>query len=164
MLRNATTFMFHNTTISTTFALFCLVGGEATSTASSAKAPPSETIGDRRELVNAEIPDTLNGVDAKNLTLWRVSIPTSEDDDETSILVENLISDHKKKLSPLTRLIKVFPEEQPKETVNIIVQRPSLHPHYIPQKKRIRIEEDWESLPHRMDPRYICLRRGSTLL
>ncbi|KAF9167590.1 hypothetical protein DFQ26_003933 [Actinomortierella ambigua] len=117
-------------TTPTTLTLFCLVDGEATSNAFSVKAPSSGTVDDLKKLIKAEKAISFSDIDADELTLWRVSIPASEDDDETSILIDNIISDHKKKLNPLTRLTKVFPEELPEETIHIIVQRPPLgDPH-----------------------------------
>ena len=63
-------------------------------------------------------------VDAKSLTLWRVSIPITDEDDEVPIVLN--FFDEKKKLGPATRLSKVFPEDLPEETIHIIVQRPLL--------------------------------------
>ncbi|KAF9163681.1 hypothetical protein DFQ26_002274, partial [Actinomortierella ambigua] len=107
-----------------TLTLFCIVDGASTSRAFPVKISPDDSIGDLKNLIKAKIPDTLNGVDAKDLTLWHVSNPASEDNDEISIRIDNVISDHKKKLNPLTRLTEVFPEELPEETIHIIVQRP----------------------------------------
>ncbi|KAF9294428.1 hypothetical protein BGZ74_011266 [Mortierella antarctica] len=61
--------------------LFCVVDGEATSEAFPVSAD--------------KIPDTFNGVDAKSLTLCKVSIPTTEDNDETSISVDNVSNNNK---------------------------------------------------------------------
>ncbi|KAG0256789.1 hypothetical protein DFQ27_005494 [Actinomortierella ambigua] len=116
MLRNMTT-------PTTLLTLFCLVDGEANSFP--VDIEPSKTVAHLKEFIKAKIPDTLNGVDAKDLNLWCVSIPASEDDDKISILIDNVISDRKKKLSPLTRLSKVFPDELPEETIHILIQRPA---------------------------------------
>ncbi|KAF9313348.1 hypothetical protein BG006_004179, partial [Podila minutissima] len=105
-------------------SLFCLVDGESTSNAFPVEVESTKTIGDFKKLIKSEIPDTFNGVDAKDLTLWRVSIPITDDDD-IPILLNNVTSG-KKKLGLATRLSKVFPEELPEETVHIIVQRPPL--------------------------------------
>ncbi|KAI1312289.1 hypothetical protein EDD11_002979 [Mortierella claussenii] len=53
--------------------LFCLVEGETSSRAFSVKIPLSSTVDDLKDLIKAKIPDTFNGVDAKDLTVWRVS-------------------------------------------------------------------------------------------
>ncbi|KAF9580333.1 hypothetical protein BGW38_003059, partial [Lunasporangiospora selenospora] len=111
------------------FSLFCLVDGEATSNAFSVKAPSSDTVDDLKNLIKTALAPQFNDIAAKDLSLWRVSLPIvdNEDDDdenETSILLGNVNKKDKKKLGPATRLSKVFPEELPEETIHIIVQRP----------------------------------------
>ncbi|KAG0014800.1 hypothetical protein BGZ81_000252 [Podila clonocystis] len=118
-------------------SLFCLVDGEATSHAFSIKIPSSDTVDDLKKLIKIEIPDTFNGVDAKDLTLWRVSIPITEDD-EIPILLNDISDEDKKKLGPATRLSKVFPEDLPDETVLIIVHRPPLKTRIMDLIKNIK--------------------------
>ncbi|KAI8595060.1 hypothetical protein EDD21DRAFT_425759 [Dissophora ornata] len=80
-------------------------------------------------LIKTKNPDTFNGVDAKELTLWRVSIQDDDndgdddDDDDVPILLATLSK--KKKLRPTTELSDVFKEGAPKKTIHIIVQQPS---------------------------------------
>ncbi|KAF9276351.1 hypothetical protein BGZ74_003672, partial [Mortierella antarctica] len=104
-------------------SLFCLVDGESTSNAFPVEVESTKTIGDFKKLIKVEKANDFSDVDADKLTLWRVSIPITDDDDELPILLNNVTSD-KKKLGPATRLSKVFPAELPEETVHIIVQRP----------------------------------------
>ncbi|KAG0249979.1 hypothetical protein DFQ27_009685, partial [Actinomortierella ambigua] len=122
----------------TTLTLFCLVDGASTSRAFPVNISPDDSMDDLKKLIKAKKAPRFDDVAADKLTLWRVSIPASEDDDETSILIDNVTSDHKRKLSPLTRLTKVFPEELPEETIHIIVQRPP------PQALKRDREEDAE--------------------
>ncbi|KAF9081347.1 hypothetical protein BGX29_004571, partial [Mortierella sp. GBA35] len=61
--------------------LNCLVDGEATTNAFPVEIESFKTIGDLKKLIKTEIPDTFNGVDAKDLTLWSVSIPDDDDDE-----------------------------------------------------------------------------------
>ncbi|KAG0049088.1 hypothetical protein BGZ89_004342, partial [Linnemannia elongata] len=88
---------------------------------------------------------------ADKLTLWRVAIPTSEDDDDASILIDNVSSTDKKKLSPLTRLSKLFTGELPEETIHIIVKRPSLplsdalHPEVAALRKKLSELEQFKA-------------------
>ncbi|KAG0085100.1 hypothetical protein BGZ93_008019 [Podila epicladia] len=103
--------------------LFCLVEGESISSAFPIKTLPHDSTGDLKRLIMAEVLDTFNGVNTKDLTIWRVSIPNDDDDDDIPILLNNVTSD-KKKLGLATRLSKVFPRELPEETIHIIVQRP----------------------------------------
>ncbi|KAF9920918.1 hypothetical protein BGZ67_000908, partial [Mortierella alpina] len=103
--------------------LFCLVDGEATSNAFSVKVPSSDTVDDLRKLIKTEIPDTFTGVDAKDLTLWRVSIPMTRHNNELTILFNNISKEEKEKLHPADDLSDVFDEQPCKKTIHIIVQR-----------------------------------------
>ncbi|KAK3818233.1 MAG: hypothetical protein JOS17DRAFT_721674 [Linnemannia elongata] len=117
--------MLRNTMDNNPLTLFCLVDGEATSNAFSVKIPSSDTIDDLKDHIKAKIPDTFNGVDAKDLTLWRVSILITRDDSEIPILFNNIAKEEKEKLHPADDLSDIFDEKPPKKTIHIIVQRPS---------------------------------------
>jgi hypothetical protein len=115
--------MLRNTMTNNLLTLFCLVDGD--------KAPfpvkieSSESIGDLKDAIKAKIPDTFNGVDAKDLTLWSVSIPVSDDDDDdVPIYIDTILETDKKKLKATTRLFKFFGTELPEDTIHVIVQRP----------------------------------------
>ncbi|KAG0340216.1 hypothetical protein BG000_000381 [Podila horticola] len=95
--------------------LFCLVDGETTSNVFPVSTSAIMTVGELKKLIKAEKTNDFIGVDADKLTMWCVSIPITNDDDEIPILLNNVTSD-KKKLGPATRLSKVFPEELPEET------------------------------------------------
>lgn len=109
--------MIRNTMTDNHLTLFCLVDGEANSNAFSIKVPSDDTVDNLRKLIKAE-----NAV--KNLTIWRVSIPVSDDNDEIPIRLKNIADKDMINLGPVTRVSKVFPEDLPEETVHIIVQRP----------------------------------------
>jgi hypothetical protein len=57
-------------------SLFCIVEGEPQSRKFSVNPKLTDTIDDLRERIKAENPNTLIGLDAKDLTLWSVSIPS----------------------------------------------------------------------------------------
>ncbi|KAF8941474.1 hypothetical protein BGZ58_008749, partial [Dissophora ornata] len=101
--------------------LFCLVNGDLISRAFPLTILSTNSAGHLRDLIKAKRPN----VDADELTLWRVSILISNQNEEIPILLDSLKETEKKKLGPATRLSKVFPEEQPEETIHIIVQRPA---------------------------------------
>ncbi|KAG0247163.1 hypothetical protein BG011_001931, partial [Mortierella polycephala] len=103
--------------------LFCLVDGETTSNAFPVKIASDDTVGGLKELIKAESAMKFKDVNANDLTLWRVSIPVSDDDDEILILLNNVTDKDKKKLGPTTRLSKLFPES-PDVNTYILVQRP----------------------------------------
>ncbi|KAG0250655.1 hypothetical protein DFQ27_009277 [Actinomortierella ambigua] len=106
----------------TTLTLSCLVDGETTFNAFSVKAPPSGTVDDLKELIKAEIPNKLNGVDAMDLALWRVSIPDGDDNNKQPILLDQILE--KKELKATRELSELFEGPLVKKTIHIIVQRP----------------------------------------
>lgn len=103
--------------------LFCLVDGVSTFSAFSVGTQSTKTIDDLKELIKTKKSPEFDDIAADKLTLWRVSIQIF-DDDEVPILLNNVTYKDKKKLSPVTRLYKVFPGALPEETIHIIVQRP----------------------------------------
>ncbi|KAF9536712.1 hypothetical protein EC957_009923 [Mortierella hygrophila] len=105
-------------------ALFCLVDGEATTNAFPVEIESTKTIGDLKEVIMGKTTNRFRNVDPDQLTLWKVTIPITKENEDTPMLLEDVPSD-KNRLGPATRLSKVFPEELPKETVHIIVQRPT---------------------------------------
>ncbi|KAG0080939.1 hypothetical protein BGZ92_000406 [Podila epicladia] len=107
--------------------LFCLVDGEATSQAFPVEIESTKTIGSLKQCIKTDKTPRFDDVAADELTLWRVSVPITDDNDEIPILLSSVTS-NKKKLGPATRLSKVFPEELPEETVHILVQRPPRAP------------------------------------
>ncbi|KAG0271650.1 hypothetical protein BGZ95_000502 [Linnemannia exigua] len=111
-----------NTMTDNRLSLFCLVDGQSTSNAFSVKPKLMDTIDDLKVLISARLEgDTLS----KDLTLWRVSIPISdEDDNDLPVLLDTVLKKDKKKLSPATRLSKVFLADLLDETVHVIVQHP----------------------------------------
>ncbi|KAF9314603.1 hypothetical protein BG003_003981, partial [Podila horticola] len=103
-------------------SLFCLAHVEPSSNAFPVEIESTKTIGDLKDLIKTKKTPEFDDIAADKLTLWRVTIPITDDDNETPILLNNVT---KKKLGPLTRLSKVFPEDIPEESIiHIIVQRP----------------------------------------
>ncbi|KAG0365121.1 hypothetical protein BGX24_004261 [Mortierella sp. AD032] len=105
--------------------LFCLVDGETLSNAFPVEIESSKTIGNLKKIIKTENPNTFNGVDAKDLTLCRVSISISDEDNND--LPVPLVNDYdkvRKKLGPTDDVSDVFPDKPPKKTIHIIVQRP----------------------------------------
>ncbi|KAK5799406.1 hypothetical protein F5H01DRAFT_418077 [Linnemannia elongata] len=104
--------------------LFCLVDGESTSNAFPVGIESTKTFGDLKEFIKVKKTPEFNDIAADKLTLWRVSIPITDDDDEVPLLLNNVTDKDKKKLGPATRLSKVFLDSLPEMTINVIVQRP----------------------------------------
>ncbi|KAG0208962.1 hypothetical protein BGX31_002232, partial [Mortierella sp. GBA43] len=105
--------------------LFCLVDGEPTSQAFPVEIDSAMTIGSLKQRIKTENPGTFIHVDAKDLALWRVSIP--DDNQRTAITIDTL--DDKTELDrPRSRLSQLFPES-PDDNTYILVQRPQGNPH-----------------------------------
>ncbi|KAG0257284.1 hypothetical protein BGZ95_005291 [Linnemannia exigua] len=102
-------------------SLFCLVDGEATSNAFPVEIESTKTIGDLKELIKSKKSPEFNDVAADKLTLWRVSIPVT-DNKQPSVLSNFLKS--ALELTPTDDVSEVFPETPPKKTIHIIVLRP----------------------------------------
>ena len=105
--------------------LFCLVDGEATSNAFSIKVPSIDTVDDLKNLIKSALSPQFDDIAAKDLSLWRVSIPITKDNSEIPILFNNIAKEEKEKLLPSKDLSNIFEEKPPKKTIHIIVQRPS---------------------------------------
>ncbi|KAF9079996.1 hypothetical protein BGX23_002850 [Mortierella sp. AD031] len=69
--------------------LFCLVDGESTSNAFPLAIPSTETVGELKELIKTKKLVDFENADTNNLTLWSVSNPDDDDDDEIPILFDN---------------------------------------------------------------------------
>ncbi|KAF9083815.1 hypothetical protein BGX23_011091 [Mortierella sp. AD031] len=107
-----------------TLTLFCLISGDSTSNAFSVKIPSSDTVDDLKNLIKTKQSPDFDDIVAKNLTLWRVSIPASDEDaEEESIITLNGLDDKTKLGNPRTHLSKLFPET-PDDSTYIIVERP----------------------------------------
>ncbi|KAF8905927.1 hypothetical protein BGZ58_006349, partial [Dissophora ornata] len=104
--------------------LFCLVDEEATSQAFSIEIDRTKTVDHLKDLIKAKKTIEFSDVDADKLTLWRVSMPITRDNDEMPILLSNFTKGNKEKLHPADDLSDVFEETPPKKTIHIIVQRP----------------------------------------
>ncbi|KAG0196341.1 hypothetical protein BGX33_001758 [Mortierella sp. NVP41] len=103
--------------------LFCLVDGEATTNAFPVEIESTKTIGDLKEHIKAKKTINFSDVDADQLTLWRVSIPDDDNDDEILVVLDNVKDKDKKKLKATRELSEVFPDKPPKNTIHVIVQR-----------------------------------------
>ncbi|KAF9312833.1 hypothetical protein BG003_005869 [Podila horticola] len=105
--------------------LLCLLDGEATSHVFDIDINPAKSVAHLKDLIKAKKTIDFHDIDSDKLTLWRVSISSPDDDDDNfSILLENVPDKDKKKLKSSTKLSKVFEMDLPEETIHVIVQRP----------------------------------------
>ncbi|KAG0195806.1 hypothetical protein BGX28_000580 [Mortierella sp. GBA30] len=106
--------------------VFCLVDGEPKSNAFSVKIDPTETVDSLKNYIKAKKTPEYDDIAADKLTLWRVSVPDDDDNDndERPILVDKV--PEKKKLKATHELSAVFEEKPLKNTIHILVQHPPL--------------------------------------
>ncbi|KAF9958236.1 hypothetical protein BGZ72_000699, partial [Mortierella alpina] len=105
--------------------LFCLVDGEASANVFPVSTSSEATVGELKDAIKNKKSPEFDGIDADQLTLWRVSIPIKADNDVLPILLNSVPGKERKKLGPATRLSTVFTEQPPEETIHISVQRPA---------------------------------------
>jgi len=80
----------------------------------------SETVDDLKKAIKKENPGCLNGIDARELTLWKVAITTGGDvEKKAKDAIEG--RDH---LDETCELDEIFPEKPNKKTVSIVVKLP----------------------------------------
>ncbi|KAF9204639.1 hypothetical protein BGZ59_000944, partial [Podila verticillata] len=98
--------MLHTNTITdNNLSLFCVVDGESTSIAFPIKTSSADTVGDLKSLiVKGEQAPAFKDVAAKDLILWRASIP------DGSASTIDALDDKTELNNPRARLSKLFPE------------------------------------------------------
>ncbi|KAF9426945.1 hypothetical protein BGZ76_002531 [Entomortierella beljakovae] len=106
--------------------LFCIV--DADSTAFSVDILPNKTVDHLKKKIKEEQSPLFDDIRAQDLNLWHVSIPMEDDDeDDKPVLLEN---HHKsaKRISTkkaATEISDIFGTAPSKNTIHVIVQRPS---------------------------------------
>ncbi|KAG0203112.1 hypothetical protein BGX28_004507 [Mortierella sp. GBA30] len=93
------------------------------STSFSVDINSNKIVDNLKDAIKHKIPDTFSGVDAKDLTLWKVSIPVVRKKDRKEISLADVLS--KEELDGTDDVSDVFKETPPKKTIHIIVQRPA---------------------------------------
>ncbi|KAG0028051.1 hypothetical protein BGZ82_008640 [Podila clonocystis] len=89
--------------------LVCLVEGERTGNTFLIKVHSHTTVDDLRGMIKLRVCPQFDGIAPKDLKIWRVSIPITEDG-ETVILLDNVSDKDNKNLLPATRLSKELPK------------------------------------------------------
>ncbi|KAF9370020.1 hypothetical protein CPB97_003085 [Podila verticillata] len=138
--------MLHNSMTNNCISLLCLVDGEPTSNPFFIKIPLNNNVAQLKDLIKTKKTNYFSDIDADNLTLWRVFIKITEDN-ESRILLNDVASD-KKKLHPTDGISEVFQVQPPQKRVHIIVQRPPQAQSfpisgYNPQKRLFDGELEW---------------------
>ncbi|KAF9107236.1 hypothetical protein BGX29_006922 [Mortierella sp. GBA35] len=105
--------------------LFCLVDGEATSQAFSVEVDSTKTVDHLKNLLKAEQSPDFDDVVANNLTLWSVSIPDDDNDDEIPIVLDNVNNKDKKRLRATRELSESFIDKPPTSSFSALLK--SMH-------------------------------------
>ncbi|KAK3807515.1 MAG: hypothetical protein JOS17DRAFT_571093 [Linnemannia elongata] len=105
--------------------LICLIAGEPSSNAFSIKASSALIVDELKNLIKTALSPQFDDIAAKDLTLWRVTIP-DDDDDDLPVLLDSV--PEKKKLKATTKLFKVFNTDLPDDTIHLILQSPLVAP------------------------------------
>ncbi|KAF9946682.1 hypothetical protein BGZ72_000129 [Mortierella alpina] len=102
--------------------LYCLLDGETPSRAMPIRFDSTDSGGDLKELLRAKKTPRFDDIAADELILWQVSIPVTDDEDDSPVFLGDL--KEKKKVFP-TKLLSDLFGEPPKDTIHVIVQKPS---------------------------------------
>ncbi|KAF9310054.1 hypothetical protein BG003_008980 [Podila horticola] len=130
--------------------LFCLVDGEPTANAFPVDIVPTKTISVLKDLIKTKKTPRFDDVAADELTLWRVSIPDGDDDDDDlPILLDSIPGKDRKKLKATRELSDVFNEKPARRMIHIIVQRPPPGlPYQMPGPLLRTSGVNWTYQPH----------------
>ena len=99
--------------------LFCLVKGNTSEKAFSVKISRDEPISELKKVIKAENAQTFANVDAKDLKLWKVTIPGDQDDQ-----LRNLILQDSDELSAINDIGDYWTTSPPKKHIHVIVKLP----------------------------------------
>ncbi|KAF8932624.1 hypothetical protein BGZ47_011274 [Haplosporangium gracile] len=103
--------------------LLCLVDGLPSFRAFEIEVSAARTIAHLKNLIKTKQTPAFDDITVDQLTLWRVSVAITDDDDgKTPILLDNLPV--KKELRVTSKLFMVFDADLPEDTIHVIVQRP----------------------------------------
>ncbi|KAG0296276.1 hypothetical protein BGZ97_004575, partial [Linnemannia gamsii] len=111
-----------------TLTLFCLINGDPTSNAFSVKIPSSDTVDDLKNLIKTTQSPDFNDIAAKNLTLWRVTIPVVAGKIHEAVFLNEI--DAKTELVAIDEISELFKKKTlPKKSIHIIIERSKGTPH-----------------------------------
>ena len=98
--------------------LLCLVKGNTTVNAFPVHIDGNSLVGDLKKVIREEI-DVPANFKAKDLKVWKVSIPGDQDDQ-----LRNLILQDSDELLAIRKISKYFPDSPPEEHIHVLVSPP----------------------------------------
>jgi hypothetical protein len=99
--------------------LFCLVKGNTAANAFEVDIEKDKSISYLKKVIKAEQPQTFANVDAKDLKLWKVTIPGDRDEQ-----LRNLILQDSDELLAINDIGDYWPTTPPKKNIHVIVKLP----------------------------------------
>jgi len=112
--------------MSDNITLICLIYGDLTEKAFEVKIEKNKSVSLLKEKIKDKNSNLFDGVDAKDIVLWKVNIPIGGDIMEVDIVLENNKKIGVQKLSyPTKKIDSIFTENITDESIHIIVERPS---------------------------------------
>lgn len=131
-------FLHMNNATSTLIMLYCLIKGENPDKAFKVIIKKDKDVSDLKKVIKDEIPNELAGIDAKNLTLWKVNVSTSDKSKferlktyipYSSAVEEVLLGE---KIGNATEgVVKVFNYSLEKKCIHIIIEPPATTGKYL---------------------------------
>ncbi|KAG0296251.1 hypothetical protein BGZ98_001034 [Dissophora globulifera] len=108
-----------------TLTLFCVLSGDLMLSAFPVKISSDESIGQLKKAIITENPSTFEHIDAKDLVLWKITIPITLANQNRPIHVTDFVSTtDEDPLQPTDDLSDVFEGTLPKKTIHIVVEQP----------------------------------------
>ena len=98
--------------------LFCLIKGDTSEKAFSVKISRDEPISELKKVIKEEI-DVPTNFKAKDIKLWKVTIPGDQDDQ-----LRNLILQDSDELLAIRKISKYFQDSPLEEHIHVIVKLP----------------------------------------
>ena len=99
--------------------LLCLVKGNTIANAFPVHIDGNSLVGDLKEAIKAKNAQTFANIDAKDLKLWKVTIPGDQDDQ-----LRNLILQDSDELLAINDIGDYWPTSPPKKHIHVIVKLP----------------------------------------
>ncbi|KAG0200201.1 hypothetical protein BGX31_004112, partial [Mortierella sp. GBA43] len=108
--------------------IFCVIEGETKSF--SVKVPSNGTVDGLKDAIKAKKSNYFEKIDADDLTLWRVEIPTASPkpfimvEDKTKVKSADRSEYPTTQLDETARISRLFGAELPEETIHVFIQPP----------------------------------------
>jgi hypothetical protein len=109
--------------------LYCLIYGDNITAAFPVKVDNDKTIGELKKIIKDENTNEFSGVDAKDLTLWKVEILENDNDNDDDNEIKQIILQdiEKTKLLGIRYIEDYWTDSPPKRCIHVIVEPPIIN-------------------------------------